>query len=367
MSLTLSNGLAGALLNRTAPSVSTENIEGKTFLVTGAGGTIGSQLVQLIANAGAAKIILVDHSEYALYMAYTDEQLMVPRLTSYGSGDVLDILRSYKVDVLVHAGAYKHVPLVELNPIAGVENNVFEFAKLVHFAESVGVPELMVISTDKAVRPSNIMGCTKALVESIAINCKIPKVSVVRFGNVLGSSGSVLPLFERQFKAGQPLTVTHEKVTRYFMSVLEACSLVLRSRELGSGIKVLDMGEPVKILDLAKRYLELQERPDHAIKIVGLRPGEKLHEELYTGSELTPTADKRVLADLEPVKAVSLKRLEGFCRENDLLGLRQELQIQIPSYAPVCAIVDPVFMHKNALLATTAFEDCYRVPSPEKL
>lgn len=348
--------LLGRKVERTPP----KDIAGKVFLVTGAGGTIGSQIVSDLLVYGARQVVLVENSEFALYTVSGTSTALVPRLTSYGSLEVRRLLDQFRVDCIIHAGAYKHVPLVELNPIAGVQNNVFEFECLIEYAEMVGTPEMMVISSDKAVNPTNVMGATKALVERLAINCKVPKVSAVRFGNVLGSSGSVLNLFAQQLREGRPLTITDEAVERYFMSIPEACGLVLNARSVEGSVKVLDMGTPVKIMDMASRFLELRGEPNHPYKVTGLRPGEKISEELCLGG-LEPSDTERILVDKAPLQSVDLERLRRACHSFDFLEVRQCLKDLVPGYAPSCGVVDPLYIQQQSQ-ALMGMEDCFRPP-----
>jgi UDP-N-acetyl-D-glucosamine 4,6-dehydratase len=341
-------------------------VAGRVFMVTGAGGTIGSQLARDLLVYGARMVVLVENSEYALYRVFDQSQPLVPRLISYGAYEVAHLLEAYNVDCIIHAGAYKHVPLVELNPIAGIQNNVFEFKKLLTMAESMRVPELVVISSDKAVEPSNVMGATKSIVERLAFNCTVPKVSIVRFGNVLGSSGSVLDLFEHQLRQGLPLTITHEKVERYFMSVPEACGLVLQSMSVPGKVKVLDMGKPIPILELAKRFLELRERPDHPCVITGLRDGEKMSEDLCpSGSRLVPTSLPRVLEDGSDLPEVDLSRLQAACLNFDFLEVRQSLKDLGIGYVPACGVVDPLYISTLAK-SIGNMDDCFTPPKASR-
>lgn len=350
------------LLGRKVMHTSPDGVVGKVFMVTGAGGTIGSQLVSDLLTYGARKVILVENSEYALYRVFDPQKPLVPRLISYGDREVQRLLEAFHVDCVIHAGAYKHVPMVELNPIAGIQNNVFEFQKLLKMMEFSHTPELVVISSDKAVESTNVMGTTKALVERLAFNCTVSKVSIVRFGNVLGSSGSVLNLFDYQLRQGLPLTVTHEEVERYFMSVPEACGLVLHSRSVGGTVKVLDMGSPIKILELAKRFLTLRGLPDHAYRVTGLRAGEKMSEDLCPhGSKLLTTEKDRVLVDASDLGPVDLSRLEMACGAFDFLEVRQALKDMGVGYQPSCGVVDPVYLHTQTL-ALTSMDDCFTPP-----
>ena len=267
--------------------VISEFIKGKKILVTGAGGSIGSEICRLCKKFEAKQIILLDHSEYNLYKI-TEE------LNGYNISSVLQSVVNkeqlektfikYKPDLVIHAAAYKHVPLVEENMCEAVINNVKGTKNVVDLSIKYQVKKLVLISTDKAVRPTNVMGATKRVSELYGQNSNGlgTEIVAVRFGNVLGSSGSVIPKFREQIEKGGPVTVTHPEVTRYFMLIKEACELVLQAGALGKGgeIFILDMGEPVKIADLAKKMIELSGNLDIEIKFTGLRPGEKLYEEL---------------------------------------------------------------------------------------
>lgn len=264
-------------------------IEHKTILITGGGGSIGSEIARQCQNFGAKFLILVDHSEYNLYAIGEEithnRALVLLDVTQKEEVDVL--IGEYQPDIIIHAAAYKHVPLVEANVHKGIMNNIIGTKNVIDLAMKHGVKKCVLISTDKAVRPTNVMGTTKRICELYAQNINADKHAVteivaVRFGNVLGSSGSVIPKFKAQIEAGGPVTVTHPDMTRYFMMIPEACELVLQAASLGQGgeIFILDMGKPVKIADLAKKMVELY--GDESIEIVysGLRPGEKLFEEL---------------------------------------------------------------------------------------
>ncbi len=288
-------------------------VAGKRVLVTGAGGTIGGELARQIASYGPARLALLDHSEYALYSIDLEIGERAPALPRAAIlADVRDaarihaVLTEEKPDLLFHAAALKHVPMVEMHPAEGVLTNVIGTRNVAEACAAANVAAMVMISTDKAVNPSSVMGATKRIaecaVQTIGAANPQSRYVVVRFGNVLGSTGSVVPLFQRQLAAGGPLTVTHPDVTRYFMTVREAVELVLEASVLGaediSGarnehIYVLDMGEPVKIADLARQMIRLAGlRPDQDVKIAftGLRPGEKLFEELFHDAEaLTPT------------------------------------------------------------------------------
>lgn len=301
-----------------------KNIEHKIVLVTGAGGSIGSELCRQIIKAQPAKILLLDHSEFNLYKieselsklvrasSHSNEEKIIPILASVKDEHQLKkIFSQWSIDTIYHAAAYKHVPLVECNPIEGLQNNVIGTFNLANLAQSKGVKNFVLISTDKAVRPTNVMGASKRFAELILQaladnNAAGTCFSMVRFGNVLDSSGSVVPLFREQIRVGGPITLTHPEVTRYFMTIPEAAQLVIQAGAMAKGgeVFVLDMGEPVKIYDLARRMIQLsglsirdKQNPHGDIEIVitGLRPGEKLYEELLIGNNPIPTKHPRIL------------------------------------------------------------------------
>ena len=302
-----------------------KNISNKVVLVSGAGGSIGSELCRQILRASPQNLLLLDHSEFNLYAI---EAELINTLQASGgdaSGRIVPILGSVKderrleeifskweIDTVYHAAAYKHVPLVECNPVEGLENNVIGTLNMAITAQKHGVDNFVLVSTDKAVRPTNVMGATKRFAELIlqalaeANKEKGTCFSMVRFGNVLGSSGSVVPLFREQIRVGGPITLTHAEVTRYFMTIPEAAQLVIQAGAMAKGgeVFVLDMGEPVKIYDLARRMVELSGlsvqddlNPDGDIAIVvtGLRPGEKLYEELLIGENPISTTHPRIM------------------------------------------------------------------------
>ena len=314
-----------------------KNLAGKTVLVTGAGGSIGSELCRQIMLERPRQLVLVEHNEFGLYTIHREleglcaEQelpvVLVPLLASVGNfGRLKEICQLYRPATVYHAAAYKHVPLVESNPSEGVLNNVFGTLNMARAAMESGAAHFVLVSTDKAVRPTNVMGATKrmaelvlqALAASASVRFLLPDGSqsgeiqnntvfaMVRFGNVLGSSGSVVPLFRKQLLEGGPLTVTHEEVTRYFMTIPEAAQLVLQAGAMAQGgdVFVLDMGSPIKIIDLARRMAQLsgltlrdEQNPegDIEIRITGLRPGEKLYEELLIGDNPEATAHERIM------------------------------------------------------------------------
>jgi len=288
----------------------------QNILISGAGGTIGSEIAKQLLQNNAKKIILLDNSEFALYRINEDlikisKELMSPTEiipilgNAADQNDIENIFINHKVDTVFHAAAYKHVPIVETNPFVGVSNNVFSTITLAKLSNKYSVSRFVLISTDKAVRPTNIMGASKRISELILQNLASLKstktiFSMVRFGNVLDSSGSVVPLFREQIKAGGPVSVTHKNITRFFMMISEASSLVIQAGAMAKGGEVflLDMGKPVKILDLAKNMIHLsglqiknQENPNGDIEIVfsGLRPGEKLYEELLVSAKSKST------------------------------------------------------------------------------
>lgn len=264
-------------------------LKDKVVLVSGAGGSIGSELCKQCIKFGAKQLIMIDHSEFNLYKINEDlsnhKDKIIPILMSILEEDNLKgVLKQYKPELILHAAAYKHVPLCEQNPYSAVLNNIIGTKILIDSAKDNGVKKFVMISTDKAVRPTSIMGCTKRVCElyTLALSNNDFEVACVRFGNVLGSSGSVIPKFKEQIAKGEPLSLTHPDIVRYFMLVDEAVQLVLQAGAIAKGgeLFVLDMGKPVKIMDLAKKMLLLSNRPDLEIKITGLRKGEKLFEEL---------------------------------------------------------------------------------------
>lgn len=263
-------------------------IKNKKVLITGAGGSIGSEISRQCARFGARQLILLDHSEYNLYAISEELAIYNPIhiMQSVVNKDMLDkTFDKYKPDIVIHAAAYKHVPLVEENITEAIVNNVIGTKNAIDCAIKHNVKKFVLISTDKAVRPTNVMGTTKRICELYAQNINTTEnteIVAVRFGNVLGSSGSVIPKFKAQIASGGPITVTHPDITRYFMLIPEACELVLQAASIGQGgeIFILDMGEPVKIVDLAQKMCELSGRDDIKIEFTGLRAGEKLYEEL---------------------------------------------------------------------------------------
>lgn len=350
-------------------------ISGKTVLVTGAGGSIGSELCRQIVAAEPARILLLELSEFALYAIHrnlsevTDIEI-VPLLGSVTDAlRVTEILRAWSPDIVFHAAAYKHVPLVEHNPLEGLRNNVIGTLRVAELAAQQGVKDFVLVSTDKAVRPTNTMGATKRLAELVLQALAAEKTgtcfSMVRFGNVLGSSGSVVPLFREQIRQGGPITITHRDITRYFMTIPEAAQLVVQASAMAAGgeVFVLDMGEPVRIFDLAHNMVELSglsvrstENPDGDIEIVivGMRPGEKLYEELLIGDNPRSTAHPRIMMasehhilwhQLHP----KLVEMEQYINTGSVAPARELLRELVREFEPVSGIVDWVTM-KSSLL-----------------
>ncbi|RMH78403.1 MAG: polysaccharide biosynthesis protein [Cyanobacteria bacterium J007] len=339
------------------PQLLEHNIKGKTVLVTGAGGSIGSELCRQIARQQPKCLILYEIGEFALYTIDLELKEAFPTLKTVGClGSVTDELRlqsvllQYGVDTIYHAAAYKHVPLVESNPAPGILNNVLGTLTAAKSAIEAGVGDFVLISTDKAVRPTSVMGASKRvaelIIQALASRPSTPtSFSIVRFGNVLDSSGSVVPRFRQQIAEGKALTVTNSDMTRYFMSIPEAARLVIQAGAMGQGgeIFLLDMGEPVRIYDLAVQMIELSglvPGKDIEIKITGLRPGEKLHEELLVDSaKAKPTRHPKIFCAQEPkIHWEFLQpRLEALIEKahaHDEAGIREELRRLIPEYQP---------------------------------
>ncbi|WP_367849026.1 polysaccharide biosynthesis protein [Rhodoferax sp. WC2427] len=362
------------------PELLARNLTGKTVLVTGAGGSIGSELCRQIVVERPLRLVLVDHNEFGLYTIHAELQTLctqrdlavelVPLLGSVGNyARMLGICTQYRPATVYHAAAYKHVPLVESNPAEGILNNVFGTLNMARAAVSTSVARFVLVSTDKAVRPTNVMGATKRIAELILQalaasplvqwddNTSSPNTTVfamVRFGNVLGSSGSVVPLFRKQLADGGPLTVTHPEVTRYFMTIPEAAQLVLQAGAMAHGgdVFVLEMGKPVKILDLAHRMLALSGltlrdalSPDGDIEIciTGLRPGEKLYEELLIGDNPEATEHPRILRAHEEyltwvTLSSHLQELNAAARLFDNKRMLVLLQQLVPGFQPDDAV-----------------------------
>jgi len=367
-------------------------IKGQSVLVTGAGGSIGSELCRQILTLGPMTLLLFEHSEFNLYCILSEleqriarESLPVRILPILGSvrnqGKLLDVMKSWHVDTVYHAAAYKHVPMVEHNIAEGVLNNVMGTLNTAQAALQAGVSNFVLISTDKAVRPTNVMGSTKRLAELTlqALSRELAPVlfgdksnvsrvnktrfTMVRFGNVLGSSGSVIPLFHKQIKSGGPLTVTHPKITRYFMTIPEAAQLVIQAGSMGQGgdVFVLDMGEPVKIVELAEKMIHLsglslrsEKNPhgDIAIEYTGLRPGEKLYEELLIGDNVVATQHPMIMSanedhiEWEALKT-KLTELLDAVGQDDYARVRQLLRDTVNGYTPDGEIVDWIYQQRR--------------------
>jgi len=304
----------------------------RVILITGAGGSIGSELSRQVAQFGAKQIILLDHSEYNLYQISEEleGQNIISVMMSVKDRKALDLIfKQYIPDVVIHAAAYKHVPLCEENIQSAVENNIFGTKNVIDLSVEYEVEKFVLISTDKAVRPTNVMGTTKRVCElyAHAIPSRKTEIVAVRFGNVLGSSGSVIPKFKEQIKNGKNITVTHPDITRYFMMIPEACQLVLQAGSIAKGgeLFILDMGEPIKIVDLAKRMIELSGREDIEIEFTGLRSGEKLYEELLIDdADLKTEYDSILVSQDEPVEyGTLLDKIEQLKEKNPLVVLKE--------------------------------------------
>jgi FlaA1/EpsC-like NDP-sugar epimerase len=329
-------------------------LKGKTVMVTGAGGSIGSELCRQIARFEPARLVFFEISEFALYRLMEEFAENFPNLPVVGAcGDVKDgvrvqaVLKQWQPEVIFHAAAYKHVPMLEEdNAWEAVRNNVLGTAQVAAAAVAAGVGEFVLVSTDKAVNPTNVMGATKRLAEMV---CQIlgeagsTRFEIVRFGNVIGSAGSVIPKFQAQIAQGGPVTVTHPDITRYFMSIPEAAQLVLQAGAMGRGgeIFVMDMGEPVRVLDLARNMIRLAGRTEREIPIhiTGLRPGEKLFEELLADGETTRATHhpKLRIARAEAVSQELMGFLLPWLRQSRYPSpaeVRRELRRWVPEYAP---------------------------------
>tara|TARA_B110000091_G_scaffold52363_1_gene57575 strand:- start:1028 stop:2986 length:1959 start_codon:yes stop_codon:yes gene_type:complete len=349
-------------------------ITGQSVMVTGAGGSIGSELCRQIIAINPSRLILLDTFEFGVYKL---EAELIEKLQSIEGGNNIEIvsllgsvgnrlqmenaIRSFKVDTVYHVAAYKQVPMVEKNVVEGVQNNIFGTLVSAQAAEKFKVKNFVLISTDKAVRPTNFMGATKRFAEQVlqalAARETATKFSMVRFGNVLGSSGSVVPLFRRQISMGGPVTVTHPEVTRYFMTVQEAAQLVIQAGSMATGgdVFVLDMHEPIKIIDLAKKMIHLMGfevrdensyRGDIAIEYTGLRPGEKLYEELLIGESVTGTGHPKIMRAKEETLSwgeleILLSKLELACKQVDLKEIRKLLMKAVVGFEPKDEVSDP--------------------------
>lgn len=368
-------------------------IRGQVVMVTGAGGSIGSELCRQILSNQPQTLLLFEHSEFNLYSIHIELERaieraalpirLVPILGSIRNPErLLDVMRTWQVQTIYHAAAYKHVPMVEHNVAEGVLNNVLGTLNTAQAAVQAGVANFVLISTDKAVRPTNVMGSTKRVAEMIlqALSREAAPVlfgsadavhhvnktrfTMVRFGNVLGSSGSVIPRFYQQIRSGGPVTVTHPKITRYFMTIPEAAQLVIQAGSMGQGgdVFVLDMGRPVRIAELAEKLIHLSgmsirsEKCPHgdiAIEYTGLRPGEKLYEELLIGDNVCPTEHPMIMTASEEYLSwdqlkVLLGRLMAAVDEDDYPQVRQLLREVVSGYKPEGEIVDWIYQQRRA-------------------
>jgi len=348
-----------------AASLFSRNITGKVVMVSGAGGSIGSELCRQIVSQRPTRLVLLDHSEFALYsieheLAHAVHGIQVVACL----GSVLDeslvksLMQREGVQTVYHAAAYKHVPIVEANIQQGLRNNVFGTLSIARAALASGVDTCVLISTDKAVRPTNVMGASKRIAELIfqgaAYRSTKTVFSMVRFGNVLGSSGSVVPLFRRQIQAGGPITITHPDIVRYFMLIPEAAQLVIQAGAMGKGgdVFVLDMGEPVRIADLARSMIRLsgltektEQLPEGDIEIrsTGLRPGEKLYEELLIGDNVVPSGHQRILSarerHIEPALLDKmLASLRQACDSDDTESMLRQVRNLVPEFRPAAEV-----------------------------
>ncbi|NVZ82432.1 MULTISPECIES: polysaccharide biosynthesis protein [Pseudomonas] len=367
-------------------------IKEQSVLITGAGGSIGSELCRQILTLQPTTLLLYEHSEFNLYSILQEleqrivrESLSVKLLPILGSvrnqEKLFDVMKTWRVNTVYHAAAYKHVPMVEHNIAEGVLNNVMGTLSAAQASLRANVANFVLISTDKAVRPTNVMGSTKRLAEMTlqALSSEIAPVlfgetsnvsrvnktrfTMVRFGNVLGSSGSVIPLFHKQIKSGGPLTVTHPKITRYFMSIPEAAQLVIQAGSMGQGgdVFVLDMGEPVKIVELAEKMVHLSGlsirsdknlQGDISIEFTGLRPGEKLYEELLIGDNVVTTPHPMIMSANEDylpwdVLKARLTELLSAVEQDDYTRVRQLLRETVSGYSPDGEIVDWIYQQRR--------------------
>ena len=353
-----------------------KNINNKTVLVTGAGGSIGSELCRQITDLNPIKLILLELNEYVLYKIYEELKIknknlkIIPLLTNAQNQNKLELIfEEFSVDTVYHAAAYKHVPLVEENICEGVKNNVFSTLSVAKACAIKKISNLVLISSDKAVRPTNIMGASKRLSElcvqgicKSALN-KSTNFSIVRFGNVLESSGSVIPKFKKQIKDGGPVTLTHNEVTRYFMTVTEAAQLVIQAGAMGkkSEVFVLDMGESIKIKDLIIKMISLsgftikdRNNPDGdiEIKLIGLRPGEKKYEELLIGNNPQITEHPKIKMINDPSISfdhleVYLFKLKEILDKNQATEVKNQLDKLIKAYKSNSKMVDHIYIQQN--------------------
>ncbi|WP_339340130.1 nucleoside-diphosphate sugar epimerase/dehydratase [uncultured Oceanicoccus sp.] len=372
------------------PKLIDQCIREKVVMVTGAGGSIGSELCRQIILCQPDELILFDISEFLLYQIVRELERakakeahnvrITPLLGSVQNRRRLEsVMTEFAVNTVYHAAAYKHVPMVEYNVVEGVANNIFGTLSAAGAAVKAGVDHFVLISTDKAVRPTNVMGASKRMAELVlqafASKYNSTDFCMVRFGNVLGSSGSVVPLFRQQIQNGGPVTVTHKEIIRYFMTIPEAAQLVLQASAMSQGgdVFVLNMGEPVRIVNLARRLIRLMgfevkdkanPKGDIEIHFTGLRPGEKLYEELLLGDNVTGTDHPKVMrADeaLLPEKDIDLytRQLQVACDNNDCEVIQQILQKAVPEFNPKDGISDAIWTRrfKNGVIEASDAED----------
>ena len=325
------------------PEAISNFLKDKRVLVTGAGGSIGSEICKQCLKYGVSELIMVEHSEFNLYKIGEDtrDKRTVSKLVNITNlKDFEEVFEEFRPEIVIHAAAYKHVPLCELNPRSAVENNILGTKNAVDLSKKYGAKKFVMISSDKAVRPTNIMGTTKRVCELYALNSNeagVCEIVCVRFGNVLGSSGSVIPKFKAQIAANKPLSVTHPEITRYFMLTSEACQLVLQAASIAKGgeLFVLDMGEPVKIVDLAKKMLLLSNKEHLGIEFVGLRPGEKLYEELLINKDDVQTKYESIFVTHSQPYDLTLLNSQ----------INELLQLEDDEVAPALKVIVPEFNH----------------------
>lgn len=355
-------------------------IKDQKVMVTGAGGSIGSELCRQILHSDATHLILFEHSEYNLYQITNElrneikrDQINIELIPILGSVQdrkrLYDVMQYWNIDTIYHAAAYKHVPIVETNISQGIMNNVFGTCYTAEAAIKANVKNFVLISTDKAVRPTNVMGATKRLAEMVLQALSAEKsnqntrFTMVRFGNVLGSSGSVIPLFRKQIQEGSYITVTHPEITRYFMTIPEAAELVIQAGSMGKGgdVFVLDMGNPVKIVDLATKMIQLaglsvktEQFPmgDISIQFTGLRPGEKLYEELLIGDNVVGTEHPMIMRANEQMitwkeMKLLLDALSSAVQNDEYATIRNLLSKFVEGYQPQCEIVDYLYSQED--------------------
>lgn len=354
-----------------------KNTKDKSVLITGAGGSIGSEITRQVVHLNPKVVVILDANEYALYQIKQEIQSIAPhiRIESIignvtNKARIKTICEAFGVDTVYHTAAYKHVPLVEENPFEGVINNILGTKSCLEASLEAKVETFVLISTDKAVRPTNIMGATKRFAELILQAYSADpetrnktRMIMVRFGNVLGSSGSAVPLFQKQIKEGGPVTVTHPEVIRYFMSIPEASELVIQAGAMGTGgdVFVLDMGNPVKIFDLAKRLINLNglelkddsnSEGDIEIVFTGLRPGEKLYEELLIGNNVSKTDHEQILRAKED--HLSRFEIDSYLdsilraeKEGDVLALKNILKEAVKGFTSDEGTVDAIYLQRN--------------------